>query len=41
MKSMNEFNLINIVNKLKEFNLITEYQRQKIITKNRKIANKQ
>jgi len=36
MKYIDEFNLINLVNKLFEFNLITEKQRQKIINTNRK-----
>jgi len=36
MKAMNEFNPINIVNKLIEFDLITEKQMQTIIDKNRK-----
>ena len=36
MKYIDEFNLINLVNKLFEFNLITEKKRQKIINTNRK-----
>lgn len=36
MKAMNEFKLINMVNTLHDFDLITETQRQSIITKNRK-----
>lgn len=40
MKSMDEFNLINIVNKLIEFDLITQNQRHKIIDKNRQRLSK-
>jgi len=36
MRLLDEFNLINMLNKLLEFNLITEKQRQRIINKNRK-----
>ncbi len=35
MRTINEFNLINMVDKLYDFKLITKNQRDKIIEKNR------
>ena len=38
MKAMNEFNLINICDKLIEFNLISEKRKRLIIDKNRELT---